>query len=231
MSTIVKPLRVSWINQLDHFKTRGTMMPKRVKGKLPKTKETGLSILQGRGVCFAFGVCFIPETTPYYEDNWTQVGVSNWKKGIQKIKEHETADIHLEAAFKYSYFISGQNIKTCFSKSAKLFISKRKKKVEENRRAMTTIFEVVLCLARQNLPFRGHDESKLSSNRGNFKEIIDLVAKYDLALARQLKDNPKYGNYLTPASQNEMIYSLAEVFEKGNQRRNQGSEVSCNFNR
>ena len=34
-------------------------------------------------------------------------------------------------------------------------------------------------LLKQGLPFRGHDESKESYNRGNFKEFYDCLAEHD----------------------------------------------------
>ena len=163
--------------------------------------------------CF-WCLMFIPVTTPFYEANWTQTGVSNWKKGLQKVREHEVTDIHLSAAFRFSSFISSQNIKKCLAESALITSQKRKKKIDDNRKSMTSSLNITLFLCRQILAFRGHNEDSASHNKGNFLELSDLIANYDLTLARQLKENPKYSNYRSPAAQNEMIYSLAEVLRK-----------------
>ena len=34
-------------------------------------------------------------------------------------------------------------------------------------------------LLKQGLPFRGHDESKESLNKGNFLEVFDCLAEHD----------------------------------------------------
>ncbi len=150
---------------------------------------------------------FIPESMAYYEDNWTKLGVSKWKKAMEKIKEHEKTNVHLVAAFKYH--ITQRNIETCFSEGAKL--SWRKEQVAQNRKAVKTMMEVILFLAHQNLAFQGHKEDETSTKKGNFKELIDLIAKYDTTLASQLKQNEKYANYQSPVAQNEMIHYLATV--------------------
>ena len=112
---------------------------------------------------------------PYYEKNWTQLGVTNWNKSLTKIRQHENTDIHLTAAFKYSTYISGQNIKNCLSTSAKIASIQRKKKMEANRKSMFSLLELSLFFARQNIAFRGHNEGPCSSNRGNFKELVELM--------------------------------------------------------
>jgi len=39
-------------------------------------------------------------------------------------------------------------------------------------------------LAKQGLPFRGHDESKDSLNRGNFREFRDFAAEQNPVLKK-----------------------------------------------
>ncbi len=45
---------------------------------------------------------FIPEGIRYYVSNWTRKGVQNWKKGLEKVREHKKSKLHSVAAFKYS---------------------------------------------------------------------------------------------------------------------------------
>lgn len=42
------------------------------------------------------------------------------------------------------------------------------------------LVDVVCHLAQQELPFRGHDESQTSLNKGNLLELVSLLSKYDL---------------------------------------------------
>ena len=49
--------------------------------------------------------------------------------------------------------------------------------VRQNRGMLRTLSEAVLYLSRQELPFRGHDESSSSQNRGNYRERLESFFK------------------------------------------------------
>ena len=102
---------------------------------------------------------FVPEGAHFSEANWTKIGVKNRKKGLEKIRHHENTDIHKTAAFQYSCFISGNDIEHSLSENAKTGRKGKKEQVEKNRKVISTF------LARQNLAFRGHDESGDSDNK------------------------------------------------------------------
>ena len=57
--------------------------------------------------------------------------------------------------------------------------SNRAELVKKNRHYIKTIAEILLLCSKQDLAFRGHDESANSCNKGNFKEILTLEAKHD----------------------------------------------------
>ena len=154
---------------------------------------------------------FVPEGTHLSETNWTKIGVNNWKKGLEKIREHEKTDIHKNAAFQYSCFISGNDIQHSISESAKLAEKERREKVDKNRNVISSLCKVTTFLARQNLAFRGHDESENSSNKGNYLELIQLISVFDSNIASYLKENKRYSRYTSPAIQNEIITILAQV--------------------
>jgi hypothetical protein len=42
-----------------------------------------------------------------------------------------------------------------------------------------TIADVLLLCSKQEIAFHGHDESSSSLSKGNFLEILNLVAKHD----------------------------------------------------
>ena len=54
--------------------------------------------------------------------------------------------------------------------------SQHRKEAKENRQFLATIVDALLFLTKQNIAIRGHDESSISSNRGNFLELLDLMA-------------------------------------------------------
>ena len=119
--------------------------------------------------------------------------------------------IFTSSAFQYSCFISGNDIEHSLSESAKLAEKKRKEQVEKNRKVISTLCNITTFLARQNLAFRGHDESEDSDNKGNYLELIQLISVFDRNLALHLKENEKYCRYTSPAIQNEIIGTLAQI--------------------
>jgi hypothetical protein len=58
------------------------------------------------------------------------------------------------------------------------------------------------------MPFRGHDESEDSVNRGLYLGILDLIAKHCDSYAKSLP--LMYGNatYTSPSIQNEMTAGM-----------------------
>ena len=50
--------------------------------------------------------------------------------------------------------------------------------MRQNRGMLRTLSEADLYLSRQKLPFRGHDESSNSLNRGNYGEILESFARH-----------------------------------------------------
>ena len=70
--------------------------------------------------------------------------------------------------------------------------------------------DVATFLAAQGLAFRGHDESRLSANRGNFLELLDVLGNYSYDL-RSFLNNDKV-TYTSHDPQNQFIECIyAEV--------------------
>jgi len=88
----------------------------------------------------------------------------------------------------------------------------------ERFNASSTIIDVAVTLARLRLPFRGHDETCDSSNMGVFREIIDLLSRYDATLHNHIvksSRNPKgYPSYLSAESQNDIIHCAASAIRE-----------------
>ena len=57
--------------------------------------------------------------------------------------------------------------------------------MRQNRGMLRTLSEAALYLSRQELPFRGHDESSNSLNRGNYRELLESFAKFDTVFERR----------------------------------------------
>ena len=90
-----------------------------------------------------------------------------------------------------------------------------KKEVEENRKILAPIIDIVILLGRLGLAFRGHmDDSQFHPNVGeyssdgvgNFVEVLNYrVRGGDLVLENHLRTCSKNASYISKTSQNELI--------------------------
>jgi Domain of unknown function (DUF4371) len=64
-------------------------------------------------------------------------------------------------------------------------------------------------MSKQDLAFRGHDESDTSSNRGNFIELIHFLSEYNPQLHKWLDSHPGNVTYMSSEIQDEIISILA----------------------
>ena len=76
-----------------------------------------------------------------------------------------------------------------------------------------------LCTYRwltfQGCPFRGHDESLDSLNRGNFLEMVKLLASYNTEVNEVVLENaPKNAKYTSPGVQKEILIILTRKVQK-----------------
>ncbi|XP_020425807.1 zinc finger MYM-type protein 1-like [Prunus persica] len=63
---------------------------------------------------------------------------------------------------------------------------------------------------RQGLPFRGHDESETSSNKGNYVELLQFLADDDEKVRAVVFENaPRNLKYIAPTIQKDLINSCA----------------------
>ncbi|KAL4085319.1 hypothetical protein QTP88_027178 [Uroleucon formosanum] len=82
----------------------------------------------------------------------------------------------------------------------------RQQNIIENREHLKFLLKAVLFLSKQGLAFRGHNESDISKNKGNFLEILDMFADDKIKLRLQAR----YGHYTSPEYQNDFISSIAQ---------------------
>ncbi|XP_073017809.1 uncharacterized protein [Primulina eburnea] len=81
--------------------------------------------------------------------------------------------------------------------------------VARNRLRLKVGIHVVRLLALQGVPFRGHDESSNSSNRGNFLEFLDIVALYNDELSCAIEKAPKNAKYTCHDIQKQIIHMFS----------------------
>ena len=79
-----------------------------------------------------------------------------------------------------------------------------------NRLRVKTSIDIIRWLTIQGCPFRGHDETLQSKNRGNFLEIIRILASYNDKVAQVVLENaPKSAKYTSPTIQKEILHVIA----------------------
>ena len=66
---------------------------------------------------------------------------------------------------------------------------------------MKTSIEAVRWLAFQECSFRGRDESKTSTNRVNFLELLSFIASYNDKVVEVLDKAPQNASYTSPTTQ------------------------------
>ncbi|KAJ8359025.1 hypothetical protein SKAU_G00155500 [Synaphobranchus kaupii] len=134
-------------------------------------------------------------------------GYSCWKNIQTRLRDHSESKRHRSAVVAWAYFKSvnaGQ--KTSIANAINV---NRSAEVRENRAHVMSLLKVTALLGRQGLAFRGHTEVSESDNKGNFLEFVDVLADTDDALQKR-----RYGHYLSPHNQNDMIRVFGEKVKK-----------------
>ena len=147
-------------------------------------------------VCRMFGI----QCGEKKEDNWISVGVTggNWKNSVKRIREHAVTQYHMSSMVAFKNCLQGKPIDTLLDEQRAELHSKRQKEIASNREVLAHLLDIIRLLAKQNLAFRGHDESASSVNRGNFLELVHHQAKYDPILQQHLQKAGENATYLSP---------------------------------
>lgn len=147
---------------------------------------------------------FMTGVTRNQNEKFVTSGFSKWKKLGESVKKHEECSAHaqcLERSVAYTISKSTGNVQ-------ELIMAQHQEVVEHNREYMTKLISVILCLARQGLPLRGHREEATSKNRGNFLEFCEVLGKFDKEFSTNME---RYVNYCSPKQQNEIIETAGVV--------------------
>lgn len=161
----------------------------------------------------------------------SEEGFNKWWKLNPRIGDHENNLGHEQSFLKWKELEVRLNCKaTIDQKQQEVFESEEKKW----RDVLYRLLNIIQFLAKQNLAFRGHREDIRgddSGNRGNFLELVHLLAKYDPLLMEHLT-KIKLGarvsvSYLSPETQNEFINLLGQQVRSTIIRRIQKAKYYC----
>ncbi|KAK3909804.1 Zinc finger MYM-type protein 1 [Frankliniella fusca] len=157
--------------------------------------------------CILFGKSSQKNCHPTFTRN----GFQHWKRGNGALIEHETSEAHVEASIKHGL----RQLSLPLDASAK---QERLSKWYQNREIVRQLPDVILHLAQHCLAFRGHRESRSESFRGNFHDLVTLLAKYSPVLATYLdklnSSEKKVWNFVSWKRQNQLIQAISEFIQK-----------------
>lgn len=140
---------------------------------------------------------------------WTKTGYDDLNNLPAATLKHEKSKSHIHNQFALKTF-GHSRIDLALDEQRRLNVSMHNKKVEENRDILKSLIDATCFLAKQELAFRGNDESASSCNRGNYVELLNLMADKDEKLAAHLKSSTVFSG-LSNRIQNDLIEAVADL--------------------
>ena len=83
-------------------------------------------------------------------------------------------------------FAQSDRVDVMLSQARREEIRRHNEQVRQTREILKLLTDAVLYLSKQELPFRGHDESRDSLNKGNYQELLECFGKFDSVFKRRL---------------------------------------------
>ena len=123
---------------------------------------------------------------PGVSQSWTERGYGNLRNNLPDGGKHEKSKSQMEAYKMWKTFDVSEGIDLMLSRARRDEIERHNDEVRQNRGMLRTLSEAVLYLSKQELLFRGHDESSSSLNRGNYRELLECFSKFDTIFERRL---------------------------------------------
>ncbi|KAF3842760.1 hypothetical protein F7725_001609, partial [Dissostichus mawsoni] len=141
--------------------------------------------------------------------SWARDGYSDLGSLSKSAHRHQNASGHLRATIRLKTF-GDTRIELQLDEQQCRGVIIDNEKVKRNRGILKRLINCVVYLGKQELPFRGHDESVTSSNKGNYIELLDLVAEYDSNLHTHLTTSTVFTG-TSSRIQNNLISAVASV--------------------
>ena len=174
------------------------------------------SVSSGRAYCFFCFLCSKNIKRRGGFDVFTAQGFDSWKKvndgkkcaflvhvGSTPCSHHNNAVRECQAILNQPNHIEN------------IFEVATDREKEKNRLRLRTSIVAVKWLTSQSCAFRGHDETAQSKNRGNFVEMIQLLADFNPEIASVvLESAPKFCKYTSPKIQKEILSIFAMKVRK-----------------
>uniref|UniRef100_A0A672IQM3 TTF-type domain-containing protein n=1 Tax=Salarias fasciatus TaxID=181472 RepID=A0A672IQM3_SALFA len=144
----------------------------------------------------------------HIEPTFTSSGFNNWRKASASLKSHHESMGHKFAMEAWSEF---KQTETSGSRISNMLDKGHSALVMENRRYMKAVVESLRYTACQGIAQRGHSEAEESANRGNFRELLDVIGLFDPVVKKKLDNNPSNAKYIHHDIQNEIFSVMAKM--------------------
>ena len=167
-----------------------------------------------RDAAFCFPCRHFSMGTGRAETAFTIDGFKDWKHATGKdgiLPRHASCSTHTAAIQAWHDFTVNEEHGTSV---ANRLDSARNEQIRKNRHYLQSVAETILLCSRLEISLRGHDESSGSLNRGNFHEILQMVAKYDPVVKERLEQGPRNATYTSPDIQNMLLQIMGDMVRK-----------------
>lgn len=157
---------------------------------------------------------------------YSKVGFNNWKLATTKFKAHQTSNTHLNSITSLTNFLHLKPIDTVLDEGREHIHSQKEQQRLKNRQIMQRLIDITLCIGIGGRSFRGKNEKETSYNKGLFKDIVTLLAKYDPLLKSHLELGPKNATYCSNIIQNDLIISISQVLKNQLKHKIENKKIS-----
>lgn len=147
------------------------------------------------------------------EPTFSKTDFKGWYRALDMFKKHNLTKAHINSTKSLVHFKNSKSIDKIIDDNKKLYLAKREEERLHNRSIMERLIDITICLAKGG-PFRSHDESTNSLQKGLFKEFIQILSKYDVVLKRHIDSGPKNAQYISNRIQNDIISSIHNHLKK-----------------
>lgn len=145
--------------------------------------------------------------------SFVNIGYSNWKRATENnsgLKKHKNSMSHKNCMVlweSYKQMQKANEAKSIVSELSAAHVEEVRKNIEY----IMKIADILNLIATQGIALRGHNESALSDNRGNFIEILHHIAKNDPSLKRRIEEGLKNAKYTHHTIQNSILHIFADL--------------------
>ena len=161
--------------------------------------------------CFCFPCRMFHVEQAGSKDKFTKLGFSDWKHATGKsgiLSVHDRCASHRRAMESWSQYKLNTQLGSSISDRME---SSHSEVVSTNRHYVKTLIEVLLLCAHQEIALRGHRESVDSANRGNFLEILHVLASHDPVVQQKLLNGPRNAVYTSAEIQNTLLSIMGKM--------------------